>query len=389
MARWVEPVHMAGQQGAGGNATRVFRAPAAYVQGPDVLAEIGSHLDADGGRAAVLADDTVRELVADPLRTGLEARGYSVEFVPFDGACTAGEIDRVVGETRAADVVVGAGGGRAIDTAKAVRTEVGARLVTVPTIASTDAPTSSLSVVYTDEESFDEFRFHDVHPDLVLVDTRVVAAGPARFFRSGIADAIATWFEADTAVRAGAENVFGGRSTRTAHAVAREAHETIVEHGVTAVAAVERDAVTPAVEAVVEANTLMSGLGFESGGLAAAHAIHDGLTRLDVHGATHGEKVNVGTITQLVLEGRPVAEIHEVIDRSIELGLPVCLADVGLEDPSDAALRTAAEAACEPMETIHNEPFEVTPRAVMDALATADRLGRARTATVRSRSGGA
>lgn len=358
--------------------TRIFRSPSRYVQGPDVLASIGQHLDVTGSQATMVADATVLEIVADPLQTGLEAAGFDVECIEFNGACTRAEIDRVSAAASGTDLVVGAGGGRTLDTAKAVRRAVDAALATVPTIASTDAPTSSLSVVYTEADEFEEFAFHDVHPDLVLVDTAVIAAGPTRFFRSGIADAIATWFEADTAVQTAAENVFDGRSTRTAHAIAREAYATITDHGVDAVAAVERDAVTPGVEAVVEANTLMSGLGFESGGLAAAHAIHDGLTRLDAHGATHGEKVNIGTITQLVLEGKPQAEIHDLLDLSLELGLPVTLADIGLEDVDESALETAAEAACDPIETIHNEPFEVTPSAVADALATADQLGRQR-----------
>jgi glycerol dehydrogenase len=358
---------------------RSFRSPAAYVQGDGALNTIAEHLSPDGDKAAILADATVLGLVGHEIQTGLEASDYSVETVEFAGACTEAEIERVTEIAEDADLVVGAGGGKALDTAKAVRVDVGGRLVTVPTIASTDAPVSSLSVLYTEDGAFDRFRFHDVHPDLVLVDTGVVARGPTRFFRSGIADALATYFEAETAVAVYAENVFETQSTRTAHTIAQEAYETIMDHGVNAVAAVERDAVTPGVEAVVEANTLMSGIGFESGGLAAAHAVHDGLTLLDAHGATHGEKVNIGTITQLVLEGVPTERIHQFIDLSIDLGLPVTLADIGMGDVTDEDLMRAAENACDPMETIHNEPFEVTSKMVKDALATADRLGRERT----------
>ncbi|WP_049935464.1 glycerol dehydrogenase [Haloplanus natans] len=359
--------------------TRTFNAPSAYVQGRDVLDDVGTHLPFEGDRAVLIADETVMNIVADPLVASLDAEGFSVDHVTFRGSCTPAEIDRIAAHARDVDVVVGAGGGRALDTAKAVRSDVGARLVTVPTIASTDAPTSSLSVLYTEDDEFDDFRFHGVNPDLVVVDTAVVAGAPTRFLRSGMADAVATWFEADAAYRADATNVFDGRSTRTAHAIARTCYDTIREHGRGAVAAVERDAVTESVDAVVEANTLMSGLGFESGGLAAAHSVHDGLTRVEpTHHATHGEKVNVGTLTQLVLEGRETHTIHELIDFSLDVGLPVTLADVGLDAPTDDQLRTIAEATCEPFETIHNEPFEVTPAAVRDALVTVDELARKR-----------
>ncbi|MUV85377.1 iron-containing alcohol dehydrogenase [Natronomonas sp. CBA1123] len=356
--------------------TRIFGSPGRYVQGQGVIDSIEKYLSFDGSQAALLLDEQIIDIVAEPLGTGLAASGFTVESIALDEVPTDDRIDRIVDEIDATDVVVGAGGGRTLDITKAVAARLETSIVTVPTIASTDAPTSSLSVIYTEAGDFETLQFHGFNPDLVVVDTELIAAAPTRLFRSGIADALATWFEADTAYQAHAKNVFEGHSTRTAHAIAREAYETITEHGVTAVTAVEQNAVTPSVEAVVEANTLMSGLGFESGGLAAAHAIHDGLTHLDLHGATHGEKVNLGTITQLVLEGRPKDELHEFIELSIELGLPVTLEEIGLTETDAATLRRAAEAACEPVETIHNEPFEVTPSAVVNALETADRVGR-------------
>jgi len=136
-------------------------------------------------------------------------------------------------------------------------------------------------------------------------------------------------------------------------------------------------ALSPSVEAVTEANTLLSGLGFESGGLAAAHSIHNGLTQLEAtHDATHGEKVNIGTISQLALEGRDDAFIEEYVEFSLDLGLPVTLSDIGLDDPShNDDLTVVAEAACDEEETIHNQPFAVSSM-VRDALLTADELSR-------------
>lgn len=356
----------------------VYASPPRYVQGRGVIDDVDEHLPHRDATAALIADAFVLDLIGERVREALAQRSVDVREMEFEGECTWAEVERLRDAASGCDVLVGAGGGKAIDAAKAVRDGLDVDLVSVPTIAATDAPASSISVVYTSAGEVDELVFHDVHPDLVLVDTEVVARAPTRFLRSGIADAMATHFEAETAVDGHATNVFDGRATQAAQAIAERCFDVVTTHGEAALHAVERDAVTESVEAVVEAAVLLSGLGFESGGLAAAHAVHDGLTVLDeTHHATHGEKVNVGTCTQLVLEGREAA-LDEHIDRSLALGLPVTLADLGVTDPSDADLQAVADAACAPEETIHNEPFEVTPAAVRDAIKAADERGRAR-----------
>ena len=163
----------------------------------------------------------------------------------------------------------------------------------------------------------------------------------------------------------------------TALQLARLCYETLIDYGLAAKLAVERQALTPAVEKVIEANTLLSGLGFESGGLAAAHSIHNGLTVLETtHHFYHGEKVAFGTISQLLLEDRPMDEVEEVVDFCISVGLPVTLEELDIGNVSREELRRVAEAACAPGETIHNMPFEVQPAMVLDAMLAADALGQ-------------
>ena len=160
-------------------------------------------------------------------------------------------------------------------------------------------------------------------------------------------------------------------------ALAELCFDTLMEEGVKAKLALEAGACTEAVERVIEANTLLSGIGFESGGLAGAHAIHNGFTVLEeCHSMYHGEKVAFGTITQLVLENVPADELEDIIDFCIELGLPVTLKELGITDPTPEKIMAVAEAACAPTDTIHNMPFEVTPESVAAAILAADRYGR-------------
>jgi glycerol dehydrogenase len=206
-----------------------------------------------------------------------------------------------------------------------------------------------------------------------------------RFLVAGIGDGLSTWFEADASSRTRAKAMAGGAPLEAALTLARLCYDTLLRDGVAARQAVERKVVTPAVERVVEANTLLSGLGFESGGLAAAHSIHNGLTALhETHDFWHGEKVAFGVVAMLVLEGRPTEVLDEVVDFCLDVGLPVTLGDVGV-DVDGADLSAVAEAACAEGETIHNLPFDVDPAMVLDAILAADAYGHERR-TLRERS---
>ena len=222
---------------------------------------------------------------------------------------------------------------------------------------------------------FSRVRLHPKILDLVLVDTQVIAQGPPRLLVAGMGDALAT--KAKTCVAGHVKNMRGGVSTQGALALAKFCYETLLEDGAEALRAVRTQVVTPALERLVEANTLLSGLGFESSGLAAAHAVHNGLTAAPAtHSYFHGEKVAYGLLVQLVLEGQPRSVLEQVLRFAAEVGLPVTLAEIGLTDLPAELLHQIANRATAKGETIHNEPFEVRPDMVADAIRAADALER-------------
>lgn len=363
----------------GGPLAAVFAAPGKYIQGRGAVGRLGEVLEQLGSRKPLVLGDPI---VAEIMGGELDGLPGAIR-VEFGGECSPEEIDRVSREAseNGADAVVGIGGGKTMDTAKAVAHPAGLPLVIVPTIASTDAPTSSLSVVYDEDGAFKEYRFFGRNPDAVIVDTAIIARAPVRFLVAGIGDGLSTYFEADASSRTRRQTMAGGAPTQAAIAIARLCYDTLLEHGLAARLACEQQAVTPAFEKVVEANTLLSGLGFESGGLAAAHSVHNGLTVLEgTHHYWHGEKVAFGVITMLMLEERPAEVVEEVVDLCLEVGLPVTLEDIGLEGVSREELERVAEAACVEGETIHNMPFEVYPEMVVDAMLAADAFGHQRRA---------
>ncbi|MFP5212846.1 MAG: glycerol dehydrogenase, partial [Acidobacteriota bacterium] len=260
---------------------------------------------------------------------------------------------------------------------RATAAELCLPFVSCPTLASTDAPCSAVSIIYTDSGVVEEVRILPNNPALVLVDTQVIAKAPPRLLTAGMGDALATWFEARACAASRARNLRGGASTRSALALAELCYRTLLDDGLEALESARTGSLTPAFERIVEANTLLSGLGFESSGLAAAHAIHNGLTVAPpTHSFYHGEKVAFGTLVQLVLEDAPTPEIEAVLNFCTQVGLPVTLAQIGLEELSPELLGQIASRAIEPGESIHNEPFEVSAIMVADAVMTADTIGK-------------
>lgn len=354
--------------------TAIF--PGRYVQGAHALSVLGGESERLGARPLVIEDQYVRDHIHNDL-SGVSG----AEFERFGGECSQEEIDRLVerGRTVGCDLVIGVGGGKTMDASKAVAHALERPVIIVPTIASTDAPCSALSVIYTPEGAFERYLVLPRNPDVVLVDTAVIARAPVRFLVAGIGDALSTWFEAESCRLKRAGNMTGRPGPMSAHALARLCYDTILAYGVPAKASVEAGSVTPALDHVVEANTLLSGLGFESGGLGACHAIHNGLTALEpTHDYWHGEKVAIGVLATLFLTDRPAALIDEVFGFCASVGLPTTLAEIGLGSVTDQDLMRVAEAATAPGETSHNEPAAVTAEAVFWALRAADAEGRRR-----------
>lgn len=355
---------------------RHFIAPGAYIQGPGVLDAAAEQFETLNGHTAyILGGHTALSETEDRLTSELREAGIDVGAVDRGvGQCTLDTIDDHADRARdcGADIVVGVGGGVALDVATAVAEKLPVEFVSVPTIASTDAPCSTVAVVYDDHGRFQDVILRERNPELVLVDTRLIARAPVRFLRHGMGDAFATRFEAEAVAKSQGITKAGGQSSYAALTIANEAYDRLKEYGTEALAAADRDAVTPAFERIVETNILLSGLGFESGGTAGAHGFQIGFTNAGFH-EPHGVLVGFGTIAELVLQGRDPSVLDEVLSVYCDLGLDVTLDDLGVDD---ATVDEVGRIACD--YGIKEEPFSVTPEMAADAVRTADELIRDR-----------
>jgi glycerol dehydrogenase len=363
------------------NHSKIFKAvfPGKYIQADNAIAELPALIKQLGGKGLILASPTAKSKIL-PGCICIEGND-SIHIEEFQGECCQMEINRVIEiiKREKADVLVGLGGGKTIDTAKIASDKTGIPVIIVPTIASTDAPCSGVAIIYDDKGVFESAHYQKMNPQIVLVDMNIMAKAPVRFLVSGMGDALATWFEARSCERTQSLNECGGLSLLTGLNLAKLCYDTLLKYGKAAKIACENNIVTPALHHIVEANTLLSGIGFESSGLASAHAIHNGLTAIEeTHSYYHGEKVAFGTLTGLHLTDTAPDEIETVYSFCEEIGLPTTFAEIGIEKADREKLMSAAIKACVPTDSIHHEAGIITPEKVLDAMIAADAMGKMR-----------
>jgi glycerol dehydrogenase len=327
-------------------ALRIFGSPRRYVQGPGALDQLGVSARPYGANPVLVGDAHVMTMLGDKLRSLCKAEGLDPLCLTLEGEITRAAIAGLEDQLgdRKASLVIGVGGGKSLDAAKALAVRIKKPVFTVPTIASNDSPTSAAIAMYDDNHVMIAVDRMEANPDLVLVDTVLIAQAPVTFLLAGIGDAISKKFEADGCLAGTGITPFGTRPLLTAIAIADCCYRTIRQHGAAAVADCKRKEVTPELEAVIEAAVLMSGLGFENGGLSLAHSLTRGIVKTrDAMNAIHGYQIAWALLVQWAAEERSDEELLDLMAFYREIGLPASLPELGMANPTDGEIDQMAE----------------------------------------------
>lgn len=342
--------------------SKIFRAPTFYIQGPSSIGLLGEKVASLGQSAVILCDAVVLPLLTDKLSDALRRQDLKPTIIPFDADVTRAEMDRLADLVRQAggEVVVGVGGGRTLDTAKGVSRRTHLPFVSVPTVASTDAPATRGVVIYDEHHNLVAVEQMDDNPAFVIADTTIIASAPARLLRGGIGDALTAKFEAEASWAGTGLSKQGTRPLRTGVLLGEMCYRMLLDHGAAAMKVAGTGQASEDLEYVVEAILLLSAVAFENTGLSIAHAIATELGAIEAVrlGSLHGEHAAYGTMVQLYAEGRSPAEIDELFTFAEAVGLPRSLKTLGLAGDIEAGiLRLAAATARSPLMTNQKQPL--------------------------------
>jgi glycerol dehydrogenase len=345
--------------------------PGKVIRGAGVLSTVAGEVANLGTRPLIIAGNQTLNLSQESLQSLFQSPELHPLSVSYGADCCEASLEalRKAAKEHKADLIIGIGGGKALDTAKLVAHQLTLPIVTIPTSGATCAAWTALSNVYSETGAF----LYDVAlsrcPDLLILDYNLVQTAPPSTLIAGIGDAIAKWYEA---------SVSSGHLQQTliiaAVQQARILRDILLQKSAAALQFPGGEVWQEVVDATVLLAGVIGGLGGAQCRTVAAHAVHNGLTHISGHGSIHGEKVAYGILVQLRLEemiqGNQLAASarQQLLKFYAEIGLPQKLADLGLGNITLGELQTAAEISLEPNSDIHRLPFNVALEQLMAAM---------------------
>jgi glycerol dehydrogenase len=349
--------------------------PAQILRGPGVIAQLGEICAKAGERALVIGGHQALSATESTIREQLSSSGVTLVGCEwFGGQSSESNITRLAGcvETLGADVIIGVGGGKSLDTCKATGVAAHVPVITVPTIAATCAAVTPLTIRYHDDGHFRDLYPLSQAPHAVIIDSELLARAPLRWLAAGLGDTLAKWYEF-RAIGEQHTHLSGIASASSANS--RICYDLIATFGGEACKAARAGQSNAALEQVLDAIFMFAGLtSLMSSGAhsAAAHAIYEGFTVCDkTREFGHGLLVGFGNLCLLALENRSDEEIWEAIALAHACAVPLRLAEIADLNPEelDAIVQESVIAP-----DMQNMPGKVTPQALYQAIDRVTRL---------------
>ncbi|MTI58769.1 MAG: iron-containing alcohol dehydrogenase family protein [Firmicutes bacterium] len=345
-------------------------APGQYINKKRIIEKSGNYIQEWGKRALISGGIKALKSLDNRLINSLEEYNICWKKHIFTGECCDNNIltIREKAINFSADLIIGVGGGKSLDTAKAAAEECNIPIITIPTIAATCAATTAVSIIYNEAGEYIDDFYLKTNPKLVLVDPQIIADAPLKYLQSGIFDALSKWYEGKAAVK-GIErpDIY----TLAAMELAALLNREMEANAGLALDLTKCNLVGKELIDIIDLNIYLTGmiqsLGMSTCRGAAAHAIHNGLTLIpESHKLLHGIKVGYGIIVQLYIEDLPQSEIDTTINFFKELGLETSFKSLNLPYENDLVDKVSLKAANDP--SMKKMPMHVSMDMVEEAI---------------------
>ncbi|WP_267592421.1 iron-containing alcohol dehydrogenase family protein [Enterococcus faecalis] len=339
--------------------------PQFYRYHEGALASVPSLFKEYHAQRILVVHGTVSFEKAQPFLPFLADSEYQFFYHTYTGECSyfgAKQISQQIKEHQI-DFLLGVGGGKLADLVGYSAHLNNLNFGLVPTLASNCAPWTPLAVMYQENGAAEGKTEHFFRQAAFLItDPKLLLDAPRDYFVAGLADTLAKWYESETILRQA--HLQGEPFLQLAGATAKLSQEAIMRDSKSALAAMDEGKLTPEFvhlsEIVFAVSGLVGGFGDKYARNAAAHAMHDAMSKFlpKSHDYLHGEKVAYGIFYQLALEKR-WAIIDALIPFYQELNLPMSLRQMGLY-PEEEAVLDAMVQFIDSKEKVHLIPIEIS-----------------------------
>ncbi len=270
------------------------------------------------------------------------------------------------------DSIIAIGGGKVLDSGKFLADSLSIPVITIPLSASTCAGWTALSNIYSINGQFIKDIELKSCPKILVLDYGFIKTAPKRTLASGIADALAKWYESSLT----SSKVEDGL-VQQAIQISRVLRDQLLIDGESAYQSqsVQNIDWCNVVEACSLTAGLIGGIGGPKCRTAAAHALHNAITQIVVtNKPLHGEIVGVGILLQLRLEetknNNKLANqtIKQLLVLMEKLNLPTTISELGINVFENNNLQKISEFTCRDESEIHFLPFEINQQDIKEAI---------------------